>query len=164
MNKTFWVIGNEIELSPEGLRPVMDIIDKAGLNDARQIAYVLLLQLMTQVAKPEVKELLQLMTQVAKPEVKEELPAPQVPAEPPTKNFTQYATLRPDLVEAGELPPLNDIDRDETLYLPRELMTTKFPCCQPDELEYQEYNLLIVLPNGKLYGAKTIDFEFEPIA
>jgi hypothetical protein len=149
MNKTFWVIGNEIELSPEGLRPVMDIIDKAGLNDARQIAYVLLLQLMTQVAKPEVKE---------------ELPAPQVPAEPPTKNFTQYATLRPDLVEAGELPPLNDIDRDETLYLPRELMTTKFPCCQPDELEYQEYNLLIVLPNGKLYGAKTIDFEFEPIA
>lgn len=148
MNK-FWILGHEIELSSNGLKQVMDILDKAGKNDAKQIGYAL------------VNELSKLMTNEAP---KEERPAPKVPAEPPTKEFTQYATLRPELIEAGELPPINDIDRDEELFLPRDLMTTKFPCCQPDELDYQEYNMLIVLPSGKLYGAKTIDFEFEPIA
>jgi len=104
------------------------------------------------------------LNNVIKQMVKEKKPAPQVPAEPPSEKFTQYAYVRPDIVEADELPPIYNLDRDEEHYLPEELLTTKFPCYQqPEDLEDTEYNVMIILPDGKLYMAVSTDFEYMDI-
>ena len=146
---TFRILGHEIELNSDGLKKVLDIIDNAGHNDAKLISTTLVIQLANLL-----------------PEESEPKPEELVPAEPPAStlgHFNNYAYLREELVEKQELPPVVDYETGEESFLDPKLITTKFPCLQPDELDDEEYNLIIVLPNGKWYKTMSIDFEFMEI-
>ena len=54
--KTVRILGHEIELSPSGLIKIMELIDNAGKNDAKQIGYNLvgiLMEVLPKEKKPE---------------------------------------------------------------------------------------------------------------
>ena len=65
-----------------------------------------------------------------------------------------FARVRRDLVEAEQLPPTSQN------HLPSEHFNTIFECWQPEEMEHEEFNLLIKETDGRPFLVMSIDFEF----
>lgn len=72
------------------------------------------------------------------------------------------AHIRQDIVDAGESPPYLRGD-GFTGFIPRSLARKRFLCEQPDELDCEEYNLVLHIAPGFTVRAMSIDFDFENV-
>ena len=69
---------------------------------------------------------------------------------------TTYARRRDDL-DDREKPPLLGLDTRKVQW-----KHANFPCWQPDELEGEEYNLILWCPDRKvLFRGCSIDFDYS---
>jgi len=73
-----------------------------------------------------------------------------------------YARLRKDLIEAEEYPPLLNCKKQElTKIYEWYNLNWSFECWQPEALDNEEFNLLLIDKENTLFYARSIDFEFE---
>ena len=69
---------------------------------------------------------------------------------------TTYAFKRTDYDEA---PQIQYVDGQDD-YLPFEWHEKRFVCWQPDEFDDKQFNLVCIDPNGDIFRAMSIDFDF----
>lgn len=69
------------------------------------------------------------------------------------------AKVREDLEKAGERPPLIIVDRKLHVECFAEF-DTWYQCWQPDPRDNFEFDLVLCAPDGKLYLANSVDFDF----